>query len=898
MNDWMPVCVVVCIVLGTYLLHSTLAFLLTEGILNRTRWVAHPELRVLAWKLALVLPVASAFALTFWDVPHLGVQFPVPIAFSDQTDGSDAAASLVSRPQLVSDSVVTGESDESTTPVAMKMNEPTEGQTDENPTEATAATPPFVFHWLVAGVVAAWLAAVIFGFGQLGIQIWRLRRLRWDASPVAVPEFVQALRRLQSCFGIRRRVALLESSAVRGPMTAGYWRPFILLPRGVRWDLATHRDALLAHELVHIRRGDAVWNLVIQLLCRAFPFQPLQWWAGRQLRRESDFVADMLAARTSEARLALAQTLIRLGDQLVAATPPGHSSLAACMASFDSTLGRRIEVLLEDNAVRRPASCAGRAAIVLLMAAGTAVAVTAAPRAVADRTNRLPENNSPALSKNPSLSGNPALSRNPAMNKHISTVAVLVGLAMPAAAEEPQEKQPAAAATQLDEKSTTKNLKTTPDPIPDGISGFNGMLVGRLTAKDAEKGTFIVQVDAVPRVWRNNKAENPKSIVGKTVQVTGVFGRFLDVLVVTRPGETVEFECKHDGERLVFPGELLRKVAAYDPSDYPPLPEAFRGFQGAVAATVIKKDPETFELIVQIDRVMDTWQNNKAKEAKSAEGKPLMLAGFWNRKDAYHGLKVGDKIEVGMQHIELRSDHLNVAEFVRKAGERTERRPERRDEPKKESESSADSGMKKELRGFRGMLVGRLVEKDVERGTFTITVDAVPRVWNNNKSTSPKSFLGTNVTAEGVSGKMLDALVVAKPGDTIEFGALHDDGSRMRVGEVLRKVAPVQPGDYPVLPDDFRGFKGFVIAKVIRKDDQLLDMIVEITAIKSALPASRAKNAESVIGKQVMLAGFWQRKDAFHSISVGDTIGCGIEHPQLLSDHLSVIESLNKVESK
>lgn len=82
-------------------------------------------------------------------------------------------------------------------------------------------------------------------------------------------------------------------------------------------------------------------------------------------------------------------------------------------------------------------------------------------------------------------------------------------------------------------------------------------------SKDIEKGIFLVLVDAVPRVWQGNKAEDPKSIVGKTAEVTGVFGKFLEVLVEMRTGETIEFECKHDGDRLRFPGELLRKVAPF-----------------------------------------------------------------------------------------------------------------------------------------------------------------------------------------------------------------------------------------------------------------------------------------------------------------------------------------------
>jgi hypothetical protein len=251
------------------------------------------------------------------------------------------------------------------------------------------------------------------------------------------------------------------------------------------------------------------------------------------------------------------------------------------------------------------------------------------------------------------------------MNKQLSAVAIVAGLTMPSAADEPQTKGESKAKP----NTQSAELKTTPDPLPAGIKKFNGLLVGRLAAKDVEKGTFLAQVDAAPRVWRNSNAEDPKSIVGKTVQISGVFGRFLDVLVVTRIGETIEFECKHDGDRLVFPGELLRKVAAYNPSDYPVPPEEFRGFQGAVAATVLKKEPETLELIVKVDRVIETLKESKAKEAKSIEGKPLMLGGFWNRKDEYHALNVGDAIECGLQHHQARSDGLDVTRFIRKVGD-------------------------------------------------------------------------------------------------------------------------------------------------------------------------------------------------------------------------------------
>jgi beta-lactamase regulating signal transducer with metallopeptidase domain len=879
----------------TYLLHSTVAVGLTI-VTARLKCIVNSELRVLAWKLALVLPLLSALAVAVLDVPHFGVQLPITIRDVADNLPSRTFAAVVAAPNVDTSDADTSLNELSpTTPVKAAV-EPRfasrqsggeiAGVSIDDEGHLSARSLAVVTSGTESNLASICLFAValvmgfsVIGFIKLAVQFFQLRRIRLNARQVTQTGVCLAMNHLRQRFGIRRRVALLQSDEVAGPMTAGVLRPFILLPNDTPWNDVAKREALLAHELVHVARLDAFWNLVILLIERAFPIQPLNRLVGRQLRREMDFVADSLAAQTPAERIGLAQCLAQFGDQRVSSGSQKRSNmdLASGMASFDSMLGKRVEALLDESRVQRRLGVMARVTTVALMLAGTAIVALLVPRAVTDA--------SPVFDFETQTT-----SRNSEMKRPLATLAVIAGMTLPVLADEPQTKPQAGTEAAV----RTAELKKTPDSLPGGVLRFNGMLVGRLAAKDVEKGTFVIQVDAVPRVWKNSNADDPRSIVGKSVEVTGVFGRFLDVLVVTRIGETLEFECKHDGERLVFPGELLRKVEAFDPSDYPVLPESFRGFEGAVAGTVIKKDAETFELIFQVDRVSDTWDSNKAKQPQSIEGKQLMLAGFWNRKDQYHSLKVGDKLEVGMRHIGMRSDHLTVAEYVRKSEGRSEKMNDE-EMMKADGESRVGDGLTKELRGFRGMLVGRLVEKDVERGTFSITVDAVPRVWNNNKATNPKSFLGRNAAAEGVTGKMLDALVVAKIGETIEFGALHEDGERMRVGEVLRKVAAVKPGDYPVLPEGFRGFRGMVMARVIRKDDHLMDMIVEITEIKTEFQANRARQSDSIIGKQAMLTGFWNRKEAFHDSNVGDTIQCGIEHPQLLSDHLSVIESVKKV---
>lgn len=422
----------------------------------------------------------------------------------------------------------------------------------------------------------------------------------------------------------------------------------------------------------------------------------------------------------------------------------------------------------------------------------------------------------------------------------------------------------------------------------EGINGFRGLLVGRLIEKDVERGTFSVKIDRVARVWRNNKARNMKSLVGRTVQVEGVEGKFLDKLLVLRKGETLQFGAFHNGGERLRVGELFRKVAPYRPEDYPELPEKFRGFRGALAVRVQKKDPEIRELLVNGVRVLDTWKENGARDAKTIVGRTFLLSGFYRYRKQFDEIKVGDTLEVGATHTPRASDHLTVAEFVRKAGQRDVAMKSR------ESEMKSAAGFQR----FNGMLVGRLISKDVEKGQFQIEVDRVSRVWRNSRASNPKALVGRTVTVGNVTGKWLDVLLLVKKGETMEFECQHTGGEIMNFpGELMRKVPPVKPGDYPELPEEFRGFHGAVVGTVVRKDPEMLEAIVKADKVTGKWKKNKARRPESIVGKRFILAGFWNRRDAYNSLKVGDQIEVGLEHISVRSDHLSISEFIRKSKS-
>jgi beta-lactamase regulating signal transducer with metallopeptidase domain/nitrous oxidase accessory protein NosD len=93
--------------------------------------------------------------------------------------------------------------------------------------------------------------------------------------------------------GIRRPVNVLVTTRPFGPVVYGLWRPTLVLPQMlVGKELSRHVERIIAHELIHVRRGD---NLVgaLQLLAQiVWWFHPLVWWTNRRICREREYCCD------------------------------------------------------------------------------------------------------------------------------------------------------------------------------------------------------------------------------------------------------------------------------------------------------------------------------------------------------------------------------------------------------------------------------------------------------------------------------------------------------------------------------------------------------------------------------------------------------------------------------
>jgi beta-lactamase regulating signal transducer with metallopeptidase domain len=136
-----------------------------------------------------------------------------------------------------------------------------------------------------------------------------VRRRRVEAHANGHPHWQQVVDRLARRMGIARPVRLGLDGALDSPVTAGWWRPVVLLPASLLSGMPPHYiEALLAHELAHVRRHDYLVNLFQGAIEILLFYHPAVWWLSNRIRIEREQVADDLAASTlgEPRRLALA----------------------------------------------------------------------------------------------------------------------------------------------------------------------------------------------------------------------------------------------------------------------------------------------------------------------------------------------------------------------------------------------------------------------------------------------------------------------------------------------------------------------------------------------------------------------------------------------------------------
>lgn len=292
--------------LGLALLHSlwqgTLAAMLV-ALVRPTR------ARYRAGCIALVA-VLAAFAFTFWlCLPSLGMS----------AGGT--------RPML---SLPYGMEGESVAPAGAR----------------TGNLPAYLTLFWIAGALsfqfrtfAGWLIA---------------RRLRQRGTCLAPEQWRARLRELAERLEVRRPVELLESALAQVPVVVGSLRPAILVPAGLLSAMPPeHIEAILLHELAHIRRNDYMVNLLQAMVEGLFFYHPAIWWISGVIRAEREYCCDDLAVAANPAGGAYEYALALTA--LEASLSGTEWQSAAGMAATGGDVMTRVHRLLDPQLQHRSA---------------------------------------------------------------------------------------------------------------------------------------------------------------------------------------------------------------------------------------------------------------------------------------------------------------------------------------------------------------------------------------------------------------------------------------------------------------------------------------------------------------------------------------------------------------
>jgi TonB family protein len=228
------------------------------------------------------------------------------------------------------------------------------------PRRAAPGPRPWHPNWR-RWLLLLWAAGVALTGAQLGIScgaVWRARRRSGRfADRGLVAELSHSL-------GIGHNVEVLETEASSMPMTFGFFRPAIFLPRGaVEWSEERRRLVLL-HELAHVRRGDAATHWLARAALSLHWWNPLARMAWSAFLKERERAADDLVLETGARASEYASQLLEVARQMHSA--PAMRWVAVPMARPSQLEGRLLAIL--DPAVRRGAPRGLAVAAVALLA--------------------------------------------------------------------------------------------------------------------------------------------------------------------------------------------------------------------------------------------------------------------------------------------------------------------------------------------------------------------------------------------------------------------------------------------------------------------------------------------------------------------------------------------------
>jgi TonB family protein len=194
--------------------------------------------------------------------------------------------------------------------------------------------------WLLWSVFALYVGSVLHFAGRLAWLVMQTRVLVGESFPVMLSgEQKTAWERCRRAFGLGatsvNAAGLHASARLRGVVTARAWRPVILVPEGfaARCSEAEFLSAV-GHECAHIRRHDAIRNLLYEAASAVTAFHPVTWMVKAKVAESREMICDAMVVETLVNAQSYTQSLLRLAERMLS---PGADPVHA-IGMFDANI--------------------------------------------------------------------------------------------------------------------------------------------------------------------------------------------------------------------------------------------------------------------------------------------------------------------------------------------------------------------------------------------------------------------------------------------------------------------------------------------------------------------------------------------------------------------------------
>jgi beta-lactamase regulating signal transducer with metallopeptidase domain len=190
-----------------------------------------------------------------------------------------------------------------------------------------------------AAIVAMiWFFGAVLVLLRLALGTWKVGQLAREGSRVEDGVWLSLTQHLANRLGVSRPMTLLRGERLAVPVTWGIVYPAVLLPQDADTWSDERRRFVLVHEMAHVKRFDALTQLLSQFAVALFWFDPLVWIAANQMRVEREHACDDYVLRDGTTPSLYAGELLEMVRSI---GTPRHDSAAPAFAAL--AMARRSE---------------------------------------------------------------------------------------------------------------------------------------------------------------------------------------------------------------------------------------------------------------------------------------------------------------------------------------------------------------------------------------------------------------------------------------------------------------------------------------------------------------------------------------------------------------------------